>query len=287
MGIEVLWEAFQLPFMARSLATVLVLAVASGVIGVFVNLRGLEFVSDGLVHAVFPGLVIGFAVASTGGLIWGAFAAALIGAVLLTVAERRGLGSDATIAVVLTSMFGIGIVIVSRQQGYVAQLEQLLFGRLLTVTDAQLTQIAVLSALAVLLIAATGKEQLFRAFDRHGARAAGRGGFGVELILNVAVALVVVAGAQAIGSLLVLALLIVPAAIGRLITRRFAVLFPIAVLSAALAGWAGLVIGFSASVGAGLTPSPGATVVLVLVALYVVVLLGSLAATRMRRATVR
>lgn len=272
--IDFLLDPFALPFMARSLATVLVLAVVAGVIGVFINLRNLEFISDGLVHSVFPGLVIGYVSAGTDGLFLGAILAGLVAAVLLTIVSRRGLGSDAAIAVILASMFSLGIVIVSREAGYVSQLEQLLFGRLLTVTDGQLVQIVVLAGIALVAVAATAKEQLFRAFDQAGFIATGRSTLSLDIVLNVAIALVVVAGAQAIGNLLVLALLIVPAAIARLLTVRFALLIPIAVVSSALAGWLGLVLGYHASVDLALSPSPGALVVLLLVGVYVVVLAG-------------
>lgn len=270
--IEFLFDPFALPFMLRSLLTVLTLSVVAGVVGVFINLRGLEFVSDGLVHSVFPGLVVGYVIAGTGGLFIGATIAGLIAAVLLTIVSRRGIGSDAAIAVVLTSMFSLGIVIVSRQSSYVSQLEQLMFGRLLTVTDSQLVQIVVLSGIALLLVLVTAKDQLFRAFDPAGFAASGRPAFAVEIMLNVAIAFVVVSGAEAIGNLLVLALLIVPAAIARLTTTRFLLLFPIAIAASALSGWVGLALGFHASVDLGLSPSPGALVVLVLVAVYVIVL---------------
>jgi zinc/manganese transport system permease protein len=268
--IDFLFAPFELPFMARSLATVLVLSIVAGTVGIVINLRSLEFISDGLVHSVFPGLVIGYVVAGTDGIFLGAIIAGVIAAVLLTIVDRKSIGSDAAIAVVLTSMFSIGVVIVSRQEGYVSQLEQLLFGRLLTVTDSQLLQIVVLSAIALIAVLATAKEQVFRAFDEKGFVASGRTTIGIDLVLNVSIAFVVVAGAQAIGNLLVLALLIVPAAIGRLTTVRLVVLAPIAIVASAASGWIGLVLGYHASLDLGLSPSPGALVVLVLIAVYAI-----------------
>ena len=92
------FDVFALPFMSRALITVAVLAVAAGVVGLFISLRDLEFMSDGLIHAVFPGLVIGSIVGGTAALLPGALIAALAAVVLLTVLERRGVGSDAAIA---------------------------------------------------------------------------------------------------------------------------------------------------------------------------------------------
>lgn len=266
-------EAFSYPFMLRALGTMVVLALASGVVGFFISLRDLEFVSDGLIHAVFPGLVIGFAIGGADGVLPGAFVAGLLAALLLTLITRKQLvGQDAAVAVILTSAFSIGVVIVSRQQNYVSQLEELLFGRLLTVTENQLAQISIVAELAVFLVLLTWRRQLFRAFDEPGFVAAGHSRFRTDLVLNISIALLVVAGVQAIGNLMVLALLIVPMAISRLLTRRLWVLLPLAILAPLVSAVAGLYFSFEASVRYELTPSPGALLVLILLALYALAL---------------
>ena len=257
------------PFMWRALVTVAVLAVAAGIIGLFISFRELEFVSDGLVHAVFPGLVVGAAIGGTEGLLPGAVIAAILAAVLFTVIDHRGgTGTDAAIAVVLTGLFSLGVVLVSRQDGYVSQLQELLFGRLLTVTEGQLWQIVVVAVVAVGIVLLNWRAQLFRAFDPAGFAAAGFRPLATDLTLSVAVALLVVAGVQALGVLMVIALLTVPMAAARLFTRGFALLIPIAILTPLIAGVVGLWLAFDWSVGAGATVSPGAVVVLLLVAGY-------------------
>lgn len=262
-------EVFALPFMWRALVTVVILAVAAGVVGLFISFREMEFVSDGLVHAVFPGLVIGAALGGSAGVLPGAVLAAIISAVLFTVLEHRaGVGADAAIAVVLTGLFSLGIVLVSRQSGYVSQLQELLFGRLLTVTEAQLWQILAVAIASLVVVALTWRAQLFRAFDAAGAEAAGFRPLHSDLALGIAVALLVVAGVQALGVLMVLALLTVPMAVARLLTRGFALLIPLAILVPLLAGIAGLWLSFEWSVEADATVSPGAVVVLLLVAAY-------------------
>lgn len=277
-------EIFALPFMSRALITVAVLAVAAGVVGLCISFRELEFVSDGLVHAVFPGLVIGSALGGVAGVLPGAVVAALLAAVLFTVLEwRGGVSSDAAIAVVLTGMFSLGVVLVSRQDGYVSQLQDLLFGRLLTVTAAQLWQIVAVAALALIIVACTWRSQVFRAFDPDGFSASGYRPLVTDLWLGVAVALLVVAGVQALGVLMVIALLTVPMATARLVSRRFALLVPIAIGVPLVAGVVGLWLAFDWSVVAGVSVSPGAIIVLVLVALYVVAVLASLARSRFAR----
>lgn len=278
-----LFEAFTLPFMARALAVLVVLSLVAGVVGVLVNLRGLEFISDGLTHAVFPGIAIGFVWGGRDGLFVGAMIAAVLSAVVLTLLVRRAVQADAAIAIVLTAMFSIGIIVVSRDSDYAGQLEQLLFGRLLTVTGAEVVQTIVICVIALLLVGLTLKEQIFRAFDPTGSAAAGYRPLLLDLVLNVAIALVVVAASSAVGNLLVLAVLIVPGAVARLVTVRLWLLFPAAAAFAALAAWVGLAIGFDASVNGGVDLPSGSTVVLVLVAGYAVALLARLAVDRARR----
>ena len=268
MDIGIL-EALQLPFMARAFATLAVLSVAAGVVGLGISFREMEFVSDGLVHAVFPGLVIGAAIGGSAGLLPGAMIAALAAALIFTLLDRRGgAGSDAAIAVGLTALFSLGVVLVSKQQGYVSQLQDLLFGHLLTVTQAQLWQIVVVSVLAVGIMLLTGRAQLFRAFDPAGFEAAGNRILRTDLALATATALLVVAGVQALGVLMVVAILTVPMAVARLLTRRLAWLVPIAIIVPLASGVIGLWWSFVWSVEHDLSVSPGALVVLVLVAVY-------------------
>ncbi|PXA72180.1 metal ABC transporter permease [Cryobacterium arcticum] len=278
-----LFTAFTLPFMARALLVLLALSLVAGVVGVLVNLRSLEFISDGLTHSVFPGIAIGFVWGGREGLFVGAMVAALLAAVVLTVITRRAVSGDAAIAIVFTAMFSVGILVVSRQSNYAGQLEQLLFGRLLTVTATEVVQTLVICAIALLLVGVTLKQQVYRAFDRTAVAAAGYRPLLLDLVLNIAIALVVVAASSAVGNLLVLAVLIVPGAVARLITVRLWLLFPLAAGFAALCAWLGLALGFEASVRAGIDLPSGATVVLVLVAGYLLVLLVRVLVDRMRR----
>ncbi|MFB6611132.1 metal ABC transporter permease [Agromyces sp. NPDC056379] len=279
---DALFGAFAIPFMGRALLVMLVLAVVAGFVGVLVNLRGLEFISDGLTHAVFPGLAIGLAVGGSAGLLPGAAIAALAGALALTWLDRAGITSDAAIAIVLTATFSVGVIVVSRSDDYAGELEALLFGRVLTIPPAEVLPLVVVSLLALCMVLLTLKQQLYRAFDAKGSRAAGDSALVLDLVLNSAIALVVVAAASTIGTLLVLALLIVPGAVARLTTGRMWWLFPVAAVFAAVAAWLGLALGFAISVGAGVDVPAGSTVVAVFVVGYALVLLVSSAVGRSR-----
>ncbi|MFD2675037.1 metal ABC transporter permease [Gulosibacter bifidus] len=262
---------FGAPFIQTAAIALAMLAVVVAAVGVALNLRGLEFVSDGLVHAVFPGIVIGFILGGGERIYIGAAIAALIATVLLTLAARKGTGTDAATAVMLAGTFALGIVIVSRTTRYSTGLEQLLFGQLLTINSHDLIYIAVLGGIAIALVGTTWKMQTFISFDRQGAIASGVSVLRYELILNIAIAIVVVAASRAVGNLLVLALLIVPAAIGRCISRDIRVILVVALFSALLGSFAGLLGGYWLSVDAELSVSPSAVLVLALVAVYFIV----------------
>lgn len=259
---------FGASFMQTAALGLLMLSVVVAIVGVALNLRGLEFLSDGLVHAVFPGIVIGFVMGGAGSVYIGAIIAAVIATVALTFVARRGRGTDAATAVVLAGTFALGIVIVSRSARYSTGVEQLLFGQMLMINATDIAYIAVLGGLAAVIVAATWKTQTFISFDRAGAQASGIRVLPYELALNVAIALVVVAASRAVGNLLVLALLIVPAAIGRLISRDIRVIIAVAFVAAGLGSLAGLACGYWLSVDAELNVSPSAVLVLALVAGY-------------------
>jgi manganese/iron transport system permease protein len=266
---RLLVEPFALPFMHRALVEALLLGALGGVVSVFVLLRRLAFVADALTHTVFPGVVLGFLVAQTRGIVWGALLFAVLSAVLLTaLSANRRVTEDATLAILLTGFFSAGVVLVSRRSSYTADLTTFLFGRILFVDRREMVETAVVAAVVLVALALLGKELLLRAFDPDGAAAAGYRIPLLDLALNLLIALVVVAAVKAVGTVLVIALLVVPAATARLLADRLAVIIPLAVLAGAAAGWLGLAASYEASVHHGLRLASGATVVLALVALY-------------------
>lgn len=272
-------EPFAVPFMGRALAEIALLALICGPVSVFVFARGLSFVSDALTHTVFPGVVIGFAAGGVEGVFAGALVAAVLTAVVLTVLTRRRVSDDAATAVVLTAMFSVGAVLVSRRSSYAADLTSFLFGRLLTVTPRQLAETAVLAVIVLAALLVLARALVFRTFDPAGAAAAGFRIGRLDLGLNLVVALVVVAGVRAVGTILVVALLVVPAAAARLVTDRLAVMAVLGTLLVVGAGWGGLLISFH-----GVAPTTASSVVLLLVAAYLLLLPVRLVRSRWRPA---
>jgi manganese/iron transport system permease protein len=274
-------NSFQVPFMQRALVAVLLIGVLAGTTGVLVVLRRLAFLADALTHTIFPGIVIAFLTGHS--LLLGALAFGLLSALLLSgLTTRRGVGQDAALAILLTSFFAVGVALVSRSRGFTADLAGLLFGRVLAIQPADLVQMAVVAAVVLLTLAALRKELLLRAFDPEGSAALGYSTAVLDLILNLAVALVVVMAVKAVGTVLVIAMLVVPAATARLVTDRVAAMTAVSVALGAIAGWLGLAVSYQASIEWDVSLAAGATVVVLLVCFFLLALGTSALARRPR-----
>jgi ABC-type Mn2+/Zn2+ transport system permease subunit len=266
-------EPFSVPFMGRALTELALLALICGPVSVLVFVRRLSFVSDALTHTVFPGVVIGFAAAGIEGVFIGALVAGVLTAVVLTVLTRGArLTDDAATAVLLTAMFSIGVVLVSRRTSYTSDLTSFLFGRLLTVTPQQIAETAVLAVVILAGLLVTARALVFRSFDPAGAAAAGFRVGWLDLWLNVLLALVVVAAVRAVGTILVVALLIVPAAAARMVSDRLTVMAGVGGVLVLAAGYLGLLLSWTASIRYGIALTSASAVVLLLVLFYLLLI---------------
>nr|WP_199865190.1 metal ABC transporter permease [Frankia sp. EI5c] len=274
--------------MLRALIEILLLGAVTAAVGVLVMLRRLAFLTDVLTHAVFPGVVVGFMAGGTAGILPGALVVAAVAAAGFTaLSSTRRISEDAAMAMLLTGCFAVGVVLVSRRESYTSDLTSFLFGRLLTVDNTDITMTAVTAGVAAAVLALTRKELLLRAFDPEGARAAGYPVWLLDLVLNLVIALVVVAAVRAVGTVLVIALVVIPAAAARLLTGRLAAVLAISVVLGPLCGWLGLVVSYDASVHHDVRLAAGATVVLVLVTAYALAFAGSVLRHGSRRARAR
>jgi manganese/iron transport system permease protein len=265
--LRLLLDPFTLPFMRRALAEALLLGVLGGAVGVAVVLRRLAFYGEALSHTVFPGVVLATIVGWP--LPLGALAFALLTAALLApLGASRRVGADAALAIVLTAMFAVGVALVSRRSSYAGDLTLLLFGRLLTVGAGDLLLTAAVGAVVLAVLGLLSKELVLRAFDPGGAAALGYRTVVLDLVLNVCVALVVVVALKAVGTMLVLAFLVIPAVAARLVTERIATMTLVACALGALGGWLGLAASFQASVRYGVRVGASASVVAVLAACF-------------------
>jgi manganese/iron transport system permease protein len=257
-----LFDPYRFGFMARALVEVLLLGTLGAVVGVHVALRRLAFVTEAVQHTVFPGIAIAYAVGWP--LLPGAAAAAAltVGLVVILTTGRRRVDVDSALAVVIASFFAVGVVVVSRRTGYAADLGALLFGRILDVSRAEVVETAVIGGLCLVVVALLHKELVLLALDRTQAAAVGLPVRLLDAVLYAVTAATVVVAVRAIGTVLVVAFVITPAATGRLLTRSIPGAMAAAAAVAAVLGWIGLSASYEASLNHHVRLAAGATVVI-------------------------
>ena len=241
--IDVLTDPWTYPFMQRAFLEIAIIGIATGLIGSFVVLRGLAFIGDALIHADFPGVVLATILGYNimlGAFIFGGATALGIG----LASRNRRVSHDAAIGVIFAAFFAIGIVLVSARRDFSGEVTSLLFGNILAISE---RDIAVTAALALVVIAigfTLKRVFVLIAFDRTLAASAGYPVFRLEMLLLLLITLTVVFSLQAIGNLLVLALLVTPAAAARVLTDRLDRMIALSMTISAGSGIAGLYISF-------------------------------------------
>ena len=234
----------------RALIEVTLVGLACGALGALVVLRGLSFIGDALAHCVVPGVVVGHL--TRGSLtLWGGLAALLSAWTIGFLVRRVRLGGDAAIAVVYTGMFALGLALISATGSYLNDLTEILFGNVLAVDEADLWASAAAALLVLLTLIVLYRPLVLASFDPTAARALGVPLGLLDAVLYGLIALAVVSGVVAVGSLLVTALLIVPAAAARLVARQVNTLMLLGALFGALAGWIGLYASYYVRVASG------------------------------------
>lgn len=233
----------------RAFVEVALLGLAAGPLGCWVVLYGLSYSAESLAHALFPGLVI----AALAGipLAVGAAAGAMVAAPAIAYAARLGaLGGDTAVAIVVTTLVGGGALLALSPDAPAA-VQELLFGDVLALTGEDLALAAALAAAVLVALRLAHSRLLIVGFDRSNARAFGSNPATVDVVLLVLVAAFTVVAVQALGSLLVLAMLVGPAATASLVTRRLVPMMSLAALLALLGGAAGLYLSYHADTAGG------------------------------------
>lgn len=262
-----------LAFLPKALAIAVMSSLICGAVGTFVVLRGMAFIGDAVAHAVFPGLTVAFVV--SGNLVLGGTIAGVITAVLVAVfSQNRRLKEDSIIGVFFVAAFALGIVIIAQAPGYAGSLQQFLFGSITGIPDSDLVVVAVTGLVVLAALFALHKEFVTISLDRESARAMGVKVFWFDLALYVLVTLAVVISVQTIGNILVLALLITPAATARLLTDRLGVMMLLGPAIGAGGALVGLYLSWSWAL------PTGGTIVLVLTAVFLLVWIGRPARVR-------
>ncbi len=256
-------DLIDLAFARTALVELLLLAVAGGLLSGWIVLRRLAFFTHATGTATFPGLVVaqaaGFSPRLAALAVAGGYAGAVGGR-----RERSGEGGDTTVALVLVAALAAGVVLAGDVFSSGAGVDSLLFGSLLGVQGADLAASAAVAALALLGTFLLGPSWAAAGFDRDAAAGAGVPVRRADLLLLGLVAATVVAALPAVGALLVTSLLVVPAAVARLLTGRLRSLLALAVALALAQGVAGLYLALWLDV------PPGPAVAVVGAALFAV-----------------
>jgi ABC-type Mn2+/Zn2+ transport system permease subunit len=259
----VLTEPWTDGIVQRAFAEIVLLGIVGGVLGCWIVFYELSYSAESLSHALFPGLVV--AALSGASLVLGAAAGLLVAAVAVALAGRApSVGSDSAVAIVVSGLFGLGALLALSAESP-PRLNALLFGDVLGVSDLDLALAAGLAVLSVAVLAALHRQLLLVGFDRASAPALGGRPSLVDVTLLVLLALAVLVGVQALGSLLVVTVLVGPAATARLVAHRVGPMMALATAFALLAGAGGLYLSYYADTAA------GASIAATVVALYVVV----------------
>ncbi len=262
-----LTEPWQYTFMQHAFLAILLVGVICGAIGVFVILRGYSFLGDALAHAIFPGVVVTFILG--GNFVIGALIAAIIVSMLIGVVGQSGrINNDTAIGVLFVGAFALGIALMSLQSGYVRDLNAFLFGSILGVSRNDLWLTAAVGVIVLGLLVLFRREITLISFDRVFARSTGLNLWWYDQLFLVLLAMAIVISLQTVGNILVLAMLVTPAATARMLTDSLRRMIALSSTLGAVSGITGLYISYYEGVPSGAAVVLTATVVFGIVFLF-------------------
>lgn len=265
--IDWLVDPLTYDFFVRALAVTTVAAVVCAVLSCWLVLIGWALMGDAVSHAVLPGVVLAYVLGwpfALGALVFALLAVALIGGLR----DSSRLKEDTAIGVVFTTLFALGLVLISVTPSQ-TDLAHILFGNLLGVSRADLVQVLVLAALAIAVLVAKRRDLTLFAFDPTHAFAIGLSPRRLSALLLGLLAVTTVMALQAVGVILVVALLIIPGATAYLLTDRFSRMLLVAPAVAGVCAVVGIYASFY------LDASPGGVVVLTMGTVFAFVYLFS------------
>lgn len=248
---DLLWilEPLDYGFIQRALLVVTVTAVIAGLLSCWLVLIGWSLMGDAVSHAVLPGVVVSYILGwpfAVGALIAALLAVGMVGAV----GQRTTLKGDTAIGVIFTALFALGLVLVSVTPAG-TNLQEILFGNLLGISQDSLVQVLIFGALALVIMLVMRRNITAWSFDPDHARIVGMPTGLIRWTVMICLALVVVASMQAVGVILVVALLITPGATAYLLTRRIGRMMLIAPAVAWFSSVAGIWLSFYEDISAG------------------------------------
>jgi zinc/manganese transport system permease protein len=240
-------------FMRRALVGTLALALGAGPVGVFLMLRRMSLVGDAMAHAILPGAAIGFLLSglnvfamTAGGIVAGIVVAVLTG----LVARSTELKEDAALAAFYLVSLALGVTIVS-VKGTNIDLLHVLFGSVLALDDGAMILIGTITTITLMVLALIYRPLVLECVDPGFLRSVSNAGGPAHIAFLALVVLNLVAGFHALGTLLAVGLMMLPAVIGRFWARDITAMILIAIASAALSGYVGLLLSYQVNVPSG------------------------------------
>lgn len=252
-GLEVLYQPFvEFGFMRRALAGSAALAMAAGPLGVFLVLRRMSLMGDAMAHAILPGVAVGFLTAgmsitamTIGGMITGLAVALLAAAVARLTPQRE----DASFAAFYLVSLGVGVLLISLKGGN-TELLHVLFGTVLGLDDAALLLVSATSSVTLLVLAVIFRPLVMECLDPLFLRSESRMGPVVHVSFLLLLVMTLVAGFQVLGTLMVVGIMMLPAAAARFWAASAMGQMALAALGGVLASYIGLLLSYYANVPA-------------------------------------
>jgi manganese transport system permease protein len=265
--LDLLIEPLQYDFMVRALMATTIAAVVCALLSCWLVLIGWSLMGDAVAHSVFPGVVIAYTLGAPfalGAIVFAFLAVGLIGAVRST----RTVREDAAIGIVFTSLFALGLVLISVTPSQI-DLGHIVFGNVLGVSAVDLLQIAVIAGIVAVIVIVKRRDLTLVSFDRSHAQAIGIEPRVITGLLLGLLALTTVVALQIVGVILVIAMLVIPGATARLLTDRLRRMLVIAPSIAAASSIVGIYLSYW------LDASPAGLVVLVQAGVFAIVAAGT------------
>lgn len=259
-----LFEPYGFQFFRNGIVVATVAGALCGLLGVFVVLRGMSYIGHGLSHAVFGGAAASAVIGINffiGAGIWGIISGVLIA----RVARRRVLGADAAIGVVTTASFALGLALMNRYGQASKSIEAVLFGSVLGVKVSDIIAVSLVAVFALAVIVVWYRKLLFSTFDPDVAQVSGVNVSVVEVVLLSLLSLTILVTMRVIGTLLISALLVIPAAAARMTTNSFSKLLWVSPLIGAVTCFFGMNLSYH------LDTSASATIILLDALVFIVV----------------
>ena len=265
--LDVFIKPFEYSFMVRALVVSVCVGVMCPLLGVYVVNRGLGFMGDAMAHSVMPGMVLAFILGISpflGAIPTGIAVAFAIG----YLGRKFRVSEDTSLGIMFAALFSIGLVMISLSKGISVRVEDILLGQILAVSSIDVVVTLSLAVLVLIVIGVLHRQLVFTSFDSLGATVIGLPTRLLDYLLLVSLALVIVVSLQAVGIVLVVAMLITPAAAGALLVRRFTKVMLVSVVVGVFSAVCGLYAAYHLNIPSGPSMTLVATAIFFLALTY-------------------